>query len=125
MATLISNDIISLTGIDGTDCLGDSRAVINGNITTVGESLSSLYTRTSTISSTVTTLNASVTANQTNVTSVSTQVVNLSTDFTALQTSFNTNNAGPLDTLTLGTLVSSLSVFNSSGDYIGYLPIYQ
>ena len=48
MATQISNTVISLTGIDGTDCLGDSRTVINTNITTIGQSISSLSANTTT-----------------------------------------------------------------------------
>ena len=50
MATLISNTVISLTGIDGTDCLGDSRAVINSNTTTIGQSISSLRVSISSLS---------------------------------------------------------------------------
>ena len=55
MATQISNTVISLTAIDGTDCLGDSRAVINTNITTIGQSISSLRVSVSSLSANTTT----------------------------------------------------------------------
>jgi hypothetical protein len=47
----------------------------------------------------------------------------LSSTVARIDTSFNPNNVGSLGTL--GTLVGSLSVFNTSGSYIGYVPIYQ
>jgi hypothetical protein len=34
-----------------------------------------------------------------------------------------TTNVGPQSTL--GTLVSSLSVFNTTGTYMGYIPLYR
>lgn len=34
-----------------------------------------------------------------------------------------TTNVGPRSTL--GTLVSSLSVFNTTGTYMGYIPLYR
>jgi methyl-accepting chemotaxis protein len=123
MATLIFNDVISLTSIDGTDCLGDSRAVINNNTINIGQALSGINTNTTTISSTLIDTNNNVTVNQTNTLTVSTDLISLSASVTELQTSFNINNTGPLDTL--GTLVSSLSVFDASSNYIGYIPIYQ
>ncbi len=89
MATKITSvTCTSLTAIDGTDCIGDTRPIINNNITNLGTSLC-------TLSSTV----------------------------ARIDTSFNPNNVGSLGTL--GTLVGSLSVFNTSGSYIGYVPIYQ
>ena len=67
MATPISNTIISLTAIDGTDCLGDSRAVINNNTTTIGESISALSVQNTAISASIidvqTTLNTTLTSN--------------------------------------------------------------
>jgi hypothetical protein len=54
MATLIPNTVISLTSIDGTDCLGDSRTVINSNTTTIGQSISSLTLNTTTLSTSIT-----------------------------------------------------------------------
>ncbi len=123
MATLTFNDIVSLTAIDGTDCLGDSRAVINNNIITIGHALTGINSNTVTISTALIDTNNNVTTNQTNTLTVSTDLISLSADVTELQTSFNTNNTGPLDTL--GTLVSSLSVFDASSNYIGYIPIYQ
>ena len=87
-ALITSVTCTSLCAINGTDCIGDTRPIINANITNLGASVC-------TLSSTVTRIN----------------------------TSFNTNNIGPRSTL--GTLVSSLSVFNTSGSYIGYVPIYR
>ena len=68
MATQISNTVISLTGIDGTDCLGDSRTVINTNITTIGQSLSSLTLDSVALSTSIISLNVLVTANTTSLT---------------------------------------------------------
>lgn len=75
MATPISNTIISLTAIDGTDCLGDSRAVINGNTTTIGQSISSLTLNTTTLSTSVTDLDILVTANTTELNSISSSII--------------------------------------------------
>ena len=116
MATLISNNIISLTAIEGTDCLGDSRAVINNNTTTIGNSISSLTLQTTTLSTTVTNISLIASNLQTNLTT-------LSSTESGLNTSFNTNNIGLSTTLT--TYVSSLSVFTPTGSYIGFIPIYQ
>lgn len=113
MATPISNTVISLTAIDGTDCLGDSRAVINSNITTIGTSISSLTLNSTTLSTTVTNLNLLLLGN-TNT---------LSAAITGINTSFNTSNIGLSTTLT--TYVSSLSVYFPNGSYIGFIPIYN
>lgn len=115
MATQISNTVISLTGIDGTDCLGDSRTVINTNITTIGQSLSSLTLDSVALSTSITSLNVLVTAN-------TTRFDTLSSTVSDINTSFNTNNIGLSTTLT--TYTSSLSVFYPNGTYIGFIPIY-
>lgn len=115
MATQIPNTTISLTAIDGTDCLGNSRAVINTNITTIGQSISSLTLKTVALSTSITSLNALLTANTTRLNTLSSTV-------SGINTSFNTNNIGLSTTLT--TYVSSLSVFRPNGTYIGFIPIY-
>jgi hypothetical protein len=88
MPSKIDNNVLNLSAIEGVDCIGDSRQLINTNTTTLGNELSTV--------------------------SVLTQNLN---------TSFNTNNINSLDTLT--TLVSSLSVFSPTGNYLGYIPIYK
>jgi hypothetical protein len=51
----------------------------------------------------------------------------INNNFSALEVgvcnSVKTTNIGRLTTL--GTLVSSLSVFNPSGTYLGYVPLYR
>lgn len=51
----------------------------------------------------------------------------INNNFSALEVnvcnSVKTTNVGRLTTL--GTLVSSLSVFNPSGTYMGYIPLYR
>lgn len=109
MATIFSSiACVSLTSIDGTDCIGDSRKFINQNIENLG-------TTTCTLLSVINTL-------QVNTTALSANLQTVTAVTTSLSASFNPNNCNPLSSL--GTLVSSLSVFNAQGAYIGYLPIY-
>jgi hypothetical protein len=42
MPAPISNSVVSLSTIEGVDCIGDSRLIINENITALGISVSSL-----------------------------------------------------------------------------------
>jgi hypothetical protein len=103
MATLVPYTPSQITlQIDGTDCLGDSRITINRNV-------SSLETAVYNLSTTSTSFN--------------TRLTTLSSTVTALNTSFNITKVGSLTTL--GTLVTALSVFNTAGSYIGYIPIYR
>lgn len=114
MATLVPYTNCQLaTRLDGADCLGDSRLIINTNF-------QNIEVATCTLSSSLSTQN---TINNSLFASLSSQTLVLSSTVTTIASSFNTNNVGPLDTL--GTLVSALSVFNTSGSYIGYVPIYQ
>lgn len=115
--------------INGTDCIGDSRLTINQNFSALDIGVQELSTLSFTSSGITTDLrtdldNLSISAQtlETNITTVSTSVNVLSAEFTNLQTSFNTSNIGPSATLT--THVSSLSVYTSNGDYIGFIPIY-
>jgi len=103
MATLVpySPSQIALQ-IDGTDCLGDSRITINKNVSSLETAVYNLSTST---------------------TSLDTKLTTLSSTVTALNTSFNISKVGSLTTL--GTLVTALSVFNTTGSYIGYVPIYR
>jgi hypothetical protein len=121
MATLVPYTNCQLaTRLDGTDCLGDSRLIINTNFENIEVATCTLSSNISaqniTNSNSFQTLSA-----ETSV--LSTQIQFLSSTLTALNSSFNVGNVGPLSTL--GTLVSSLSVFNTSGAYIGYMPIYR
>jgi len=121
MATLVPYTSCQLaTRIDGTDCLGDSRLIINTNFENIEVatcSLSSSVSAQNIFNKTILTSLTSQTA------TLSSQTLSLSTTLTTLNNSFNTNNVSPLNTL--GTLVSSLSVFSDTGDYMGYIPLYQ
>lgn len=75
-ALINSVNCVSLTAIEGTDCIGDTYIVINENITKLGK--------------------AACTINVNNVSNRS----------------------------SLGTLTRSLSVYNTAGTYLGYIPIY-
>jgi hypothetical protein len=118
MATLVPYTNCQLaTQIDGTDCLGDSRLTINKNFSAIEVATCALS---SNLLSSQRIVNSSL---LTNLTSLSSQTLVLSSTVTTINRSFNADNVGPLDTL--GTLVSALSVFDTSGSYIGYVPIYQ
>lgn len=110
MATLVPYTNCQLTTlIDGTDCLGDSRSTINKNFSALE----------------VATCNLTAQSVTTNIllTGLSSQFLTLSSTVNTINQTLNVGNVG-LKT-TLGTLVSSLSVFNTSGSYIGYIPIYK
>ena len=85
MPAVINNSMLSLSSIEGVDCIGDSRSLINSNFTALGSALSAAMVTLSAFS--------------------------------------NTKNLGQPTTLT--TYVSSLSVFNPAGSYIGFIPIYR
>jgi len=117
---------MAITFIQGTDCIGDSRLTINNNFSAldiVCQELSSVALAGDiTNSIQITDLSSTVQAQQTTITNLTTNVDTLSTDLTTLLNSFNTTNIGPSSTLT--TYVSTLSVYDSVGSYIGFIPIY-
>lgn len=41
MASVIDNSLLRLSAIEGVDCIGDSRVLINSNFTVLGSALSS------------------------------------------------------------------------------------
>jgi hypothetical protein len=113
MATPINSiTCIPLTSMDGLDCVGDSRHVINGNITNLGTAVCTIST----------TLINSTTAINSSFTTLSTIVSSQSTILNSLSTSFNTNNITPSATFT--QYVSTLQLFTPQGNYIGFIPIY-
>ncbi len=81
--------------INGFECIGDSLSKINLNFDNL----------------------------DTEVQTLSTDIISLSSDIDSIQTQFNTQNIGPSATLT--TNVSSLSVYDFTGNYIGFIPIYN
>lgn len=101
-------DCVSLSGINGGDCVGDSRHIINDNILNLGTAACTLSTSVSATNNSLTTLSAIISSHNT--------LIN------TLSTSFNTNNVVPPTTLT--THVSSLQLFLPNGTYIGFVPIY-
>jgi hypothetical protein len=117
MATLVPyTDCQLATRLDGTDCLGDSRLTINTNFENIEVATCALSSNITVNNTLLETLSA-----QTDLLSSQTQF--LSSTLNTLNSSFNVGNVGPLNTL--GTLVSSLSVFDTLGAYMGYIPIYQ
>jgi hypothetical protein len=86
MPAAIDNNMLRLSSIEGVDCIGDSRSLINNNFTVLGSQLSAAMVALSALST-------------------------------------NPKNLGGPTTLT--TYVSSLSVFNFNGSYIGFIPIYR
>jgi hypothetical protein len=116
--------LISL--INGTDCIGDSRFTINQNFSALDVGVRALSSASYTLSGTQVFLLEKVQTLQTNLSTLSSEfkstVPVLSTTLNNLQTQFNTQNIGPSATLT--TYVSSLSVYTSTGSYIGFIPIY-
>lgn len=121
MATLVPYTSCQLaTRLDGTDCLGDSRLIINTNFENIEVATCTLSSSVSAQNITNRTLFQTLSSR---TTTLSSQTQYLSSTLASLNSSFNVGNIGPLNTL--GTLVSSLSVYNNTGVYIGYIPIYQ
>ena len=119
--------------IKGTDCIGDSRLTINLNFSALDLSvqelsgnLTSLSTTNLEVQTDLLILSGSVLDLETDLYTLSsnseTSIQTLSTTLENLLVQFNTENIGPSATLT--TYVSSLSVYTSVGDYIGFIPIY-
>lgn len=82
---ITSVNCVSISAIEGTDCIGDTYGFLNKNFENLGAGIC--------------TLSATISA------------------------SFNTANIVPKTTL--GTLVSALSIFSTTGTYLGYIPIYK
>jgi hypothetical protein len=75
MPAPIDNSVVSLSTIEGVDCIGDSRSIINGNITALGISVSSINT-------TVQSLNTSFNTNNVGASATLTTQVNVLSVFT-------------------------------------------
>lgn len=108
--------------IKGTDCIGDSRFTINLNFSALDISTQQLSSNLKLLSSDFLVSSSSVIDLESDLISLSSNTQTLSTSLKNLLTQFNTNNIGPSATLT--TYVSSLSVYTSLGNYIGFIPIY-
>ena len=118
---------IFTNAINGTDCIGDSRLTINVNFSALDVHVQTLSSRIFSLTGGQQAQDTAILNLQTNVQSISTYTTSsipvLSTSIQNLSAQFNTQNIGPSATLT--TYVSALSVFNTTGTYLGFIPIYR